>query len=82
MESSPSQLAFGSSSFHIFLTKHLPGSARTNSRISKANSAAVKSEIDSFVLSSSASICAGLSADKSFSTVRSDPERFAGTNDN
>src|SRR6266705_5960695 len=67
---------------HIFLTKHLPGSARTNSRISSANSAAVRSEIESFVVSSSASICAGLSADKSLKTACSAPERFSGTKAN
>src|SRR5436309_5838744 len=67
---------------HIFLTKHLPGSARTNSRISSANSAAVRSEIESFVVSSSASMCAGLSADKSLKTACSAPERLSGTNAN
>src|SRR3989442_11099689 len=56
---------------HIFRTKHFPGKARTSSRISKVKSVPVNWETESLLVSTSASICAGLSGESNLKTVRS-----------
>src|SRR5688500_19648191 len=66
---------------YIFLTKHLPGSALTRSRISKANNAPVRSVIEILVSLTSASICAGLSCVSTLNTDCSDADKPPGTID-
>src|SRR5689334_2250764 len=65
---------------YSFLTKHLPGSALTSSRISKESSAAVNSEIGSLLLSKSQSTCAGLSGVNNLKTHVSAGDKPSGTN--
>src|SRR4029078_8113924 len=67
---------------HIFRTKHLPGSARTRSRISNVNNADVKSDMDTLLRSTSASICFGSSADSNWNTECSKPVTPCGTSAN
>src|SRR6185436_19514228 len=62
------------------LTKHLPGSALTSSRISKLSSAVVSSEIGSSLLSKSQSTCAGLSGVNNLNTDVSAADKPSGTN--
>src|SRR5690349_3603278 len=59
-------------------TKHLPGSARTSSRISRESSAAVSSEIGSLLLSKSQSTCAGSSGVNNLKTHVSADESPSG----
>src|SRR6185436_8231719 len=65
---------------YSFLTKHLPGSALTSSRISNESNAAVSSEIGSLLLSNSQSTCAGLSGVNNLKTLVSDGDKPSGTN--
>src|SRR5215216_4539086 len=66
---------------YSFLTKHLPGSARASSRISKESNAAVSSEIGSLLLSKSQSTCAGLSGVNNLNTELSAGDNPSGTKD-
>src|SRR6185295_492315 len=66
---------------YSFLTKHLPGSALTTSRISKESSAAVSSEIGSLLFSNNQSTCAGSSGVNNLNTEVSDGDSPSGTND-
>src|SRR6185295_13062705 len=63
------------------LTKHLPGSALTSSRISKESSTAVSSEIGSSLLSNNQSTCAGVSGVNNLNTLVSDAESPSGTSE-
>src|ERR687897_3092927 len=63
------------------LTKHLPGSALTSSRISNESSAPVSSEIGSLLLSNNQSTCAGLSGVNNLNTELSAGESPSGTKD-
>src|SRR6185295_9708146 len=67
--------------FHSFLTKHLPGSARTSSRISRESSAAVSSDIGSLLLSNNQSTCTGLSGVNNLKTEVAAGESPSGTSD-
>src|SRR4029078_11226576 len=66
---------------YSFLTKHLPGSALTTSRISKESSAAVSSDIGSSHFSNNQSTCAGVSGVNNLNPLVSDAESPSGTNE-
>src|SRR5437667_8215442 len=63
---------------YILRTKHIPGSARTNSRISKLSNALVSWVIESLVSSASVSICCGVSVESKLKTANSGSDKSGG----